>query len=118
MSVVIRIIINAAALWVAVTVLDKFNFEGSWLAFLGIAAVMGIINVTVKPMLRVLSFPVIMLTLGLFLIVINAVSLWLVLLISDALNLGLTSASFGWTVAAAMIVSVVSWALETFTGKR
>lgn len=118
MSVVVRIIINAAALWVAVTVLDQFNFEGSWLTFLGIAAVMGIINVTVKPILTVLSLPLIMLTLGLFLIVVNAVSLWVVLLISDALDLGLTSASFGWTVVAAVIVAVVSWALEAFTGTR
>lgn len=118
MNVIIRVIINAAALWVAVTVLDQFNFEGTWIAFLGIGAVMGIINVTIKPLLTVLSFPLIMLTLGLFLVVVNAISLWIVLLISDALSLGLSSASFGWTAAAAVIISVVSWALEAFTGRR
>ena len=118
MAAIVRIIINAAALWVAVTLLTGFNFDGSVLAFLGIGAVMGIINVTIKPILTVLSLPLIMLTLGLFLIVVNAVSLWLVLLISDALSLGLTSESFGWTVGAALIVSLVSWALETFTGRR
>lgn len=120
MGIIIRVLINAAALWVAVTVLDGFDFafdEGSIPAFLGIALIMGVVNVIVRPILTVLSLPAIILTLGLFLLVINAIVLAIVLAISGALDLGLTTDGFGWTFLAALIVSIVSWGLETLLGR-
>ena len=122
MGIVIKVLINAAALWVAVTLLDpefSFDFETSGIpAFLGIALILGVLNVIVQPILRFLAFPAILLTLGLFLLVINAVVLALTVAISGALDLGLESQGFGWTFLAALIVSVVSWALEAFLGRR
>ncbi len=122
MGIVIKVLINAAALWVAVTLLDpefSFDFETSGIpAFLGIAVILGVLNVIVQPILRFLTFPAIMLTLGLFLLVVNAVVLALTVAISGALDLGLESEGFGWTFLAALIVSVVSWALEAFLGRR
>ncbi len=122
MGIVIKVLINAAALWVAVTLLDpefSFDFETSGIpAFLGIALILGVLNVIVQPILRFLAFPAILLTLGLFLLVVNAVVLALTVAISGALDLGLESQGFGWTFLAALIVSVVSWALEAFLGRR
>ncbi len=120
MGIVIRILMNAAALWVAVTVLDGFNFEfgeGSIPVFLGIALLMGVVNIIVRPIITVLALPAIILTLGLFLLVINAIVLAIVVAIAGALDLGLVSDNFGWTFLAALIVSVVSWGLETLVGR-
>lgn len=116
MGVVLRILINAAALWVAIAVLDGVRLDGdSLVTLLGIALVLGVVNVTIKPILQLLSLPFIVLTLGLFILVVNALAMWIVIGISGALGLGLSSDGFGWTLAAALIVSLVSWGLELLT---
>lgn len=123
MGIVIKILVNAAALWVAVLLLDGLELhqdlsEGGWLPLLLIGVVLGIANAIVRPILTVLSLPLVLLTLGFFLLVVNAIVLALVIAISGALGLGLESAGFGWTFLGAIVVSLVSWALETITGAR
>lgn len=119
MGAVIKVLIYAAALWVAVELVPGLEFVGeSPLAYLAIALVLGVANAVLRPMLRLLSFPLVVVTLGLFALVVNAVILWLVIEISDALDLGLASDGFGSTFLAAVIVSLVTWALETFLGRR
>ncbi|GGI09708.1 phage holin family protein [Egicoccus halophilus] len=118
MGIVVRILINAAALWVAVAVLPGLEFTGTWLALLGVALLLGVINVIVKPVLSVLSLPLVVLTLGLFLLVVNAIVLAIVIALSNAFDLGLTSDGFGWTFLGAVVVSIVSWGLESVTGTR
>jgi putative membrane protein len=115
---VLRIVIYAAALWVAVALIDGLTFDGEVLALLAIALVLGIVNVVVKPILTVLSLPLVLLTLGFFLLVVNAISLAIVIAISGALDLGLASDGFGSTFLAAIVVSLVAWGLETLTGVR
>lgn len=117
MGAIIRVAIYAAALWVAVQLVPGLEFDGTWLALAGIAVVLGIINVVVKPLLTVLSLPLIVVTLGLFLLVINAVALAIVIAISGALDLGLTTTGFGATFVGAFVVSLVAWGLETLTGR-
>lgn len=121
MGVVIKVLVNAAALWVAVTLLEGFRFdfadEGTVPAFLAIALIMGAVNVVVRPILAVISFPLVILTLGLFLLVVNAIALSLVVWISGLLELGLVSDGFGWTMLAALVISVVSWGLELLLGR-
>ncbi|TVR34152.1 MAG: phage holin family protein [Nitriliruptor sp.] len=118
MGIVIKILINAAALWVAVQVVPDLDFDGTIPALLGIALVMGVINAVVRPILQVLSFPLILLTLGLFLLVVNAITLAIVVAVSGALGLGLSSGGFGATFLGALIISLVAWGLETLTGTR
>jgi putative membrane protein len=118
MGLVLKVLFNAAALWVAVAIIDGIDFDGSPLALLGIALVLGIVNVVVKPILTVLSLPLVLLTLGFFLLVVNAITLAIVIAISEAMDLGLTSDGFGATFLAAIVVSLVSWGLETVTGTR
>lgn len=119
MGAVIKVLIYAAALWVAVEVVPGLDFVGdSPLAFLAIALVLGVTNAVLRPILRLLSFPLVVVTLGLFALVVNAVVLWIVIAVSDALDLGLASDGFGSTFLGALIVSLVTWALETFLRQR
>lgn len=103
---------TAASVWVAVWMIDGFEFNGEWWQFLIVAAIVGLANAIVKPILRLLSLPLVVLTLGLFLVVVNALVLQLAVWLSgpDVLDLGLTSEGFFWTTfLASIVVSVVGW---------
>ena len=123
MGVLIKVLVNAAALWVAVLLLDGLTLtedfaDGGWLHLLIIGLLLGVANAIVRPILAVLSLPLVIVTLGLFLLVVNAAVLALVIAISGALGLGIESDGFGWTFLAALVVSLVAWGLETITGTR
>jgi putative membrane protein len=115
---VIRIVVYAASVWVAVALLEGLHFDGSPLALLGVALLMGVLNVIVKPILALFSLPLIVLTLGLFLLVVNALVLTLVIALSGVLGIAFTSDGFGWTILAALVISIVSWALESVLGAK
>ena len=79
-------------------------FSRDFRLFLVAAALMGLANVVVKPILRLFSLPLILLTLGLFLLVVNALVLWIVVGLSGALELGLSSEGFFWETFLAFLV--------------
>ena len=116
MALALRLAVTAVAVWLAVYFVDGLNFDGSWVALVIIAAVLAGLNMFVKPVVRALSLPFVILTLGLFLLVINAVLLAVVLAISDAAELGLTSEGFGATFLGAIVISIVTWVGELVTG--
>ena len=123
MGVIVKILVNAAALWVAVLLLDGLTLteeltETGWIHLLVIGLILGVANAIVRPILTVLSLPLVIVTLGLFLLVVNAAVLALVIWISAAVGLGIESDGFGWTFVGALVVSLVSWGLETITGTR
>ncbi|MEX1178559.1 MAG: phage holin family protein [Nitriliruptor sp.] len=118
MGLLLKIVIAAAALWAAVQVVPGLDFEGSVVTLLIVALVLGVINAIVKPIITVLSLPLVILTLGLFLLVVNAIALWIVVAVSRAFELGLTSDGFGSTFLGALVVALVTWGLETVTGVR
>lgn len=110
MGFVLKILGVAAALWVAVWLVDGFEFSGEWWQFLIVALILGVANAVVKPVLKLFSLPLILLTLGLFLLVVNAIVLAIVVALSGAFDLGLTSEGFFWeTFLASIVVSIVSW---------
>lgn len=84
--------------------------------FLGAAAVILLLNTTVRPVLRLLGLPLTILTLGLFALVINAGVFLLAEFVAQALGLGLHVASFGAAFWAAIIMALVSWILGPVTG--
>ena len=116
MALALRLAVTAVAVWLAVYFVDGLDFDGSWVALVIIAAVLAALNMFVKPVVKLLSLPFVILTLGLFLLVINAVLLAVVLAISDAADLGLTSDGFGATFVGAIVISVVTWVGELVTG--
>ncbi|HEX6222222.1 MAG TPA: phage holin family protein [Acidimicrobiia bacterium] len=110
MGFLISLLGTAASVWVAVWLIDGFEFTGEWWQFLIVAAIVGLSNAIVKPILRLLSLPIIVLTLGLFLIVVNALVLQFSVWLSGVFDLGLTSDGFFWdTFLASIVVSIVGW---------
>ncbi|HET9261145.1 MAG TPA: phage holin family protein [Acidimicrobiia bacterium] len=110
MSFLITWLGTAAALGIAVWMIDGFDFAGGWWQFLIVAAILGLANAVVKPILRLLSLPIVVLTLGLFLIVVNALVLQMVVWLSNMFELGLTSDGFFWdTFLASIVVSIAGW---------
>lgn len=116
MGLVLRLLVNAAAVWLAVYFVDGLDMEGSWVAWVVVAAILAVLNAVVKPVVKLLSLPVVILTLGLFLLVINAVLLQVVVAISGAIDMGLTSTGFGATFLGAVVISIASWIGEVVTG--
>ena len=110
MRLLLRIAVIAAGLWVAAVLTDgiRLDPERSPLFLLAVAVIVGALNVTVRPLLTILSLPLVVLTLGLFLVVINAISLSIAFAVSASFDLGLTSDGFGSTMLAAIVVSIVS----------
>ena len=88
MHFLLRLLINAAALWVAIQLVDGIDHRGSTWSLLFVALVFGVLNASVRPLLKLLSLPILILTLGLFIFVINALMLLMTGWVSGLLNLG------------------------------
>jgi putative membrane protein len=112
-ELLVRIVINAAALLVAVKVVPQitFKFGNDWWKILVVALVFALVNSYIKPIVKALSFPISMLTLGLVAFVINAVMLLLVAFIVDQLKFGFKIGGFPPTVSADAIVGALLGAI-------
>lgn len=77
MSIVYRLIANFLGLWLADSLIAGFQVQAGWRGLIIATLVLAILNLLVKPVLKLITFPIIIITLGLFLLVINAVILWL-----------------------------------------
>ena len=110
----IRILVNAAALWVATRVVSGVSYTGGWLPFLGVALVFGIINAIIRPVAKLLTFPFFIVTLGLFAFVLNGLMLWLTSALSAGLGLGFHVRGFWAAFWGALVVSIVSTLLSLF----
>ncbi|WP_420629336.1 phage holin family protein [Candidatus Leptofilum sp.] len=110
MKLIIRLLINAAALWAAAQIVDGVTLEGSFATILFVALIFGIVNAIVRPILTIFSLPFIIVTLGLFVFVLNA----LMLMLTDAISSALTVDGFGAALLGSLVISVVSWLLGVF----
>ena len=123
MELILRLLLNAAAIWVAIRLVSGITYDGGFdsvggvLGFLGVALVFGIVNSFVKPILQFFSIPFILLTLGLFLFVVNAFDLWITSGISGSLGLGFRVSGFGSAFLGALVVSLVNLLLSWFVGR-
>lgn len=117
MQLLLRLLVTAASLWVAVRIVPGLSFAGSPLAFLGVAVVFAAVNAVVRPVALALSLPLLLLTLGLFWLVVNGLMLWLTAALSGALGLGFRVQGFGAALLGALVVSVASWALDRFLAR-
>jgi putative membrane protein len=119
MQLLIRLIINGVAIWLAAAWVDKIDIispddkgtGGKILTALAIAAVFTVVNALVKPIVKFLSLPLVIVTLGLFLLVINALMLWLTAKITETTAYGLRVEGFWAAVFGGIIVSLVNWVL-------
>ena len=114
MKFVVTLLSTAASLWVAVWLVSGLEFSGVWWQFLIVAAIMGLANAFARPVITFFSIPFIIVTLGLFLLIVNALLLQLVVWLSgpSVLDLGLTSTGFFWaTFWGSVVISLVGWIL-------
>lgn len=113
MSLLLSFLGTAASLWVAVWLVNGFEFDGEWWQFLLVAVIVGLANMIIKPILRLLSLPLVLLTFGLFLIIVNALVLQFAVWLSGVWDLGLTSTGFFWaTFWASIVVSIAGWIIS------
>ena len=125
-DLLVRILINAIAVYVAVLVVPQISFpaadnllklEGNWWQVIVVALILAVINAYVKPIVKALSFPITLLTLGLFSLVLNALLLLLVAFLSDAVNINFkiggfppnfTADAFVGALLGSIVISIVS----------
>lgn len=117
MDKILQILVNAAALWVAVWIVPGLDWDGNELwKFLLVAVIFSLINTYLKPLLRIVTIPISIMTLGLFLLVINALLLMLTGAVSDELKLGFTVADFLAALLGSIVISIVGWLLSMVVG--
>mgnify|MGYP000647493897 FL=1 len=104
----IRVVVNAVALWVAGRVFDGITLEGGFWDILLVGLIFGIVNAFIKPIAKLISLPIRMITFGLFTLVINA----LLLMLTDWIYGGLEVDGFWSAFLGAIVISLVSWALS------
>lgn len=108
---IIRLLINAVALFAAVAILRDNGIhpqDTNWLSFLWLALIFGLVNALIKPVLKFLTCPLIILTLGLGTLLINTLMFWLAGYIGTSFGIGFTVDGFMPAFLGALIVSIVS----------
>jgi putative membrane protein len=121
-DLIVKVLINAAALWVAVQVVPddllSFDFGSDWWKLLAVALIFALVNSYIRPIVKALSFPISLMTLGLVAFVINAAMLLLTAFLSEQVELGFRVGDFPpdlvsldtliGAVVGALVISVVS----------
>jgi putative membrane protein len=112
----LQILVNAGALYAAVYVVGGITFDGEWWKLLLVALAFSLLNTYLRPILRILTLPISVLTMGIFLLVINAGMLLLTSAISEQLQLGFAVADFWSAFLGAIVVAIVGWILSMVVG--
>lgn len=117
MELIIRLVVNGIALWIATLVVDGVDIEastttGEVLTILAIAAVFAVVNIVVRPIVKLLSLPLYVITLGLFTFVVNALMLLLTSWIADLLDVPFHVDGFWAALLGGLVISFVSWVIN------
>ena len=113
--ILLRWAINAVALWAAITYVPGIQADQlSWPAILGLATIFGLINALVRPVIELLTCPLIILTLGLGTLLINTFLFWLTGLIGSRFDIGYTVDGFLPAFLGALVVTIISVVLTLF----
>jgi putative membrane protein len=111
MRFLLRLIVNTFALWVAVRIVPGITFSGTPLSLVLVALVFGVVNASIGILLRIVTFPMTCLTLGLFSLVVNGLLFWLASVLSQDLGLGYHVDGFLPAVLGALVTSIISMIL-------
>ena len=115
-NLILRIMINALSIAAAVKFIDGITFTGEWWKMILIGGVFGIVNAFIKPVVTFFTFPLIIITLGFFTLIVNTLMLFITAELSEPFSLGLRMTGFGAAFKGALIVSIVSMLLSWLTG--
>lgn len=112
MRLLIRLVINAIALWVAVQLLPGLTYDNGVTGLLILALIFGLVNAVIRPIAMFLTCPLRLLTLGVFTWVVNAFMLWLAVVIGNRVGVPFTIDRFWDALLGSIVVSVVSLVLS------
>jgi putative membrane protein len=115
---ILRIMINALSIAIAVTAVDGISFTGEWWKMIFVGAVFGVVNSFLKPLVTLFTLPLIILSLGLFTLIVNTLMLLITVSLSGPLDLGLQIQGFWPAFKGALIISIVSMMLSWLTGLK
>lgn len=113
MNLIIKLLLNAIAVFILANVLNGVQVDG-YVSAIIVAVVLSVLNLLVKPLLVLFTLPVTILTLGLFLIVINA----LIILLADYLITGFSVVNIWWAILFSVLLSILQSLLHSFIKKR
>ena len=114
-KLLIRWVISAVSIFAAAWLLPGIQVRGGgWAVYFWMAIILGLANAVIRPILKLLTCPLILLTLGLFTLVINALTLWIAASIAEGMGIGFHVAGFGSALLGSIIISVVSVILNAF----
>ena len=105
---ILRWVINAIALFLAVYLVPGVNLQGGWVSIIWLALIFGLVNAFLRPLLKLLTCPLIILTLGLFTLLINTFLFWLTSQVGQAFGIGFTIDGFWPAFLGGLVVTVVS----------
>ena len=132
MRTVIRVLVGAFALWLTTLIVGGSGDHGVWIVPIGsgpydklitlllVALIFGLVNGTLGKIVRIVSIPLYILTLGLFGLIVNGLLMWVVAWISGLAGFGLQIGGFWWGVLGALVLSILSGIMNGLlgTGKR
>ena len=119
----VRLLINAIALWLTTLIVEGINVNAyapgglteQVLTYLLVALIFGIVNGIIGNAIRIVAFPLYVLTLGLVALVVNALLLLIVHWVSSVIGFGLVVDGFWWGVLGAIVLGLISWILGMFS---
>jgi len=128
-DLIVKVVINAIGVWAAIQLVPQIDFDygNDWWKLLAVALILALVNSYIKPILKVLSFPITLISLGLFAFVLNAAMLLLVAVVSDQLGLGFTidkfppdftADAFVGALLGSIVISIVSTVLGMVNAGR
>jgi putative membrane protein len=114
----VRWFVTSVALYAAVQLVPGISYEGGWLTLAGMALIFGLVNAFVRPILALLSCPLIILTMGVFILVINGAMLILASRLASIFGVNFFVQGFGAAFWGALVVSIVSFLLNLFIAEE
>ena len=109
--ILLRLLINAIALWAAIEIVPGISAE-SPLTILIVGLIFGVVNALIRPVVAFFTCPMIILTLGLFIFVVNALMLWFTAWVAGQFNLGFEVSGFWPAFWGALVISLVSFGIS------
>lgn len=110
MRAIVQILLNAIAILLVARIVPGIHYQGDWIYLLLTGVVFGVLNLIVKPLVTVLSLPFVVLSLGLFFIVINGFILYLAAWLLD----GLTIDGCGAALLGGLVIALFNWVVRAF----